>query len=243
MRHLCEMAKKTYDGCRCGWGSGALYFAEMFPNSTITAFCDLRTQKEYIDNVAESKGFTNLTVIAGDVMEYEFEPSSYDRVVAVELFEHMKNYQLLLSKIARVLRPGGKLFVHMFAHHSTPYNLEPGWLTDHFLANGTMLSADLLLYFQDDLQVKRQWWVNGMHYAKTCEDWLTKMWGKKKEIENSLRERYGEERVITQWNWWQTFCIAYAELFAYEGGEAWGVSHYLFGKKVERDGEVVKTGT
>ncbi|KAF1946981.1 S-adenosyl-L-methionine-dependent methyltransferase [Clathrospora elynae] len=214
----------------CGWGSASLYFAEIFPNSKITAFSNSRTQKEYIDSVAQSKGFSNLTVITGDVVDYEFPPSTYDRVISIELFEHMKNYALLLRKMSLTLRPSGKLFVHIFAHATTPYDFESGWMTEHFFTGGTMPSADLLLYFQDDLRVKRQWWVSGMHYSKTCEDWLTTMLGNKEGIWKGLVETYGETGALTWWNRWQVFYLACSELFRWEGGDTWGVSHYLFEK-------------
>ena len=224
------MSRSTNTYHSCGWGSASLYFAEVFPNSQITAFSNSRTQKEYIDGVAKAKGFTNLRVITGDVVDYEFEPATFDRVVSVELFEHMKNYQQLLAKVSRALRPGGKLFVHIFAHHSTPYDFESGWMTEHFFTGGTMPSADLLLYFQDDLKVKRQWWVSGMHYAKTCEDWLVTMCKNKESIWPGLLETYGHEGTVTWWNRWQVFYLACAELFKWEGGDTWGVSHYLFEK-------------
>ena len=215
---------------RCGWGSASLYFAEIFPNSKITAFSNSRTQKAHIDSVATSKGFNNLTVITGDVVDFEFEHASFDRVVSIELFEHMKNYALLTAKVSRALVPGGKLFVHIFAHKSTPYDFDGGWMTEHFFRGGTMPSADLLLFFQDELRVKRQWWVNGMHYGKTCEDWLTTMLSNEKEIKEGLKETYGEDGVVTWWNRWQVFYLACAELFKWNGGDTWGVSHYLFEK-------------
>lgn len=217
----------------CGWGSACLYFAEHFPNSHITAFSNSRTQKTYIDGVAKSKGLANLTVITGDVVDYQFPGAAFDRVVSIELFEHMKNYQLLMSKIAHTLKPDGKVFVHIFCHANTPYDFAEGdgWMAAHFFTGGTMLSSDLLLYFQDQLSVKRHWWVNGKNYAKTCEDWLLTMLEKKNEIWPGLEETYGKENSAIWWNRWQIFYMACAELFAWDGGDTWGVAHLLFEKK------------
>jgi cation-transporting ATPase 13A3/4/5 len=164
------------------------------------------------------------------VVSYEFEEAAYDRVVSIELFEHMKNYELLMAKIARALKPQGKLFVHIFSHKTTPYDFEEGWMSTHFFTGGTMPSADLLLYFQSHLKLEEQWWVNGKHYAKTCEDWLAKMNANKHEIWPHIEETYGKNDSATWFYRWQIFYMACAELFAYEDGETWGVSHYLFEK-------------
>ncbi|KAH8598033.1 hypothetical protein B0O99DRAFT_506557 [Bisporella sp. PMI_857] len=215
----------------CGWGSGALYFAEVLPNSKITAFSNSRTQKLYIDAKAKERGLENLTVITSNIVDYEFESESFDRVISIELFEHMKNYELLMAKVSRALKPKGKLFVHIFAHKTTPYDFEEGWMSTHFFSGGTMPSTDLLLFFQKDLKIDTQWWVNGKHYAKTCEDWLSKMVASKKEIWPHLAETYGEKDTATWYYRWQIFYMACAELFAYEGGDTWGVSHYLFEKR------------
>ena len=214
----------------CGWGSLTLFLAEKFPKSRITGFSNSRTQREWIVSEAARKGLSNVTVITGDVVDYEFEANKYDRVLSIELFEHMKNYELLLAKVSRALKPGGKLFVHIFAHKDTPYDFEDGWMTTHFFTGGTMPSADLLLWFQRDLKIEKVWWVNGMHYARTCEDWLVKMLSEEKSVREGLRETYGDEGGKTWWYRWQVFYLACAELFAWEGGDVWGVGHYLFEK-------------
>ncbi|KAI6904901.1 S-adenosyl-L-methionine-dependent methyltransferase, partial [Hortaea werneckii] len=201
-------------------------------------FSNSRTQKEHIDGEAQRKGFKNLTVVTGDIATYDFKGTkleeAYDRVLSIELFEHMKNYALLLSKVSTLLKPSGKLFVHLFAHKDTPYDFESGWMTTHFFTGGTMPSADLLLYFQGDLEVKQQWWVSGKHYAKTCNDWLAKMNAHKKEIWPHLEATYGEGDVSRWFHRWQVFYMACAELFAWEGGDTWGVSHYLFEKPARK---------
>jgi cation-transporting ATPase 13A2 len=221
----------------CGWGSLSLYLAERFPKCSITAFSNSRTQRAYIEGEAEKKGLKNLEVVTGDVVTHEFEEGVYDRVLSIELFEHMKNYKLLMAKVARALKPGGKLFVHIFAHKESPYDFEDGWMSTHFFTGGTMPSADLLHFFQEDLTLQKQWWVSGKHYAQTCEDWLSKMNRSRKEIWPGLEETYGNEKAAMWFRRWQVFYLACAELFAYEGGDTWGVCHYLFEKKGLADGK------
>ncbi|KAI4801432.1 S-adenosyl-L-methionine-dependent methyltransferase [Aureobasidium sp. EXF-8846] len=217
----------------CGWGSLSLFLAEKFRNSKITGFSNSRTQKEYIDSQASKRGLSNLTIVTGDIATYEFQApltESFDRVLSIELFEHMKNYQLLLRKVSTLLKSGGKLFVHIFAHKDSPYDFEDGWMTEHFFTGGTMPSADLLLWFQDDLRCQRMWWVNGKNYAQTCEDWLSTMNKNRKVLWPHLEETYGKEKALTWFHRWQIFHLACAELFGYNGGEEWGVCHYLFEK-------------
>jgi cyclopropane fatty-acyl-phospholipid synthase-like methyltransferase len=197
----------------CGWGSGAIYFAEKYPTSSITAFSNSRTQKAHIEAVAADKKLTNLTVITGDVVDHDFDPDKYDRVVSIELFEHMKNYEALMAKIARALKPGGKLFVHIFCHRDAPYDYDEGWMTQFFFTGGTMPSADLLLFFQRDLVVERQWWVNGRHYARTCEDWLKLMMRNKKAIWPHLEETYGKGEASKWYYRWEIFYMAVSLMF------------------------------
>ncbi|CAO1604035.1 hypothetical protein XANCAGTX0491_007604 [Xanthoria calcicola] len=214
----------------CGWGSAALYFAEIFPHSQITAFSNSQSQKKYIDQQAMSKGMGNLEVITGNIVDYEFDEGTFDRVVSIELFEHMKNYELLMAKVARSMKAGGKLFVHIFTHQTTPYDFEDGWMSTHFFSGGTMPSADLLHYFQKDLTLSKQWWISGKHYAKTCEDWLWKLSNSKTSIWPHLEATYGKEQASKWFQRWKIFYMACAELFAFNGGDTWGVSHYLFVK-------------
>lgn len=215
---------------RCGWGSAAIYLAEIFPGSIITAFSNSRTQRVHIESEAEKKRLTNLRVITGDVVGYDFEPDSFDRVISIELFEHMKNYNLLMAKIGSALRPRGKLFVHIFAHTDSPYDFEEGWMSSHFFTGGTMPSADLLHFFQSNLSLRKQWWINGKHYAATCEDWLSKMNGSRSEIWPHLIRTYGKDNATTWFYRWQIFYMACAELFAWNSGDTWGICHYLFEK-------------
>lgn len=251
----------------CGWGSLCLYLAEIFPSSRITAFSNSSTQKKHIDSCAVSKNLKNLNVITGDIAapisETNFPPKeAYDRVLSIELFEHMKNYELLMRKIAHGLRSGGKLFLHYFSHKDTPYDFEGGWMTEHFFTGGTMPSADLLLFFQGELRCKEMWWVSGRHYAQTCEvsisnlrimsrqvknsellpwlrseaderktqDWLLKLTANKNEAWPGLAATYGKDKALMWFHRWQIFYMACAELFAWEGGDTWGVTHYLFEK-------------
>src|SRR5262249_20485857 len=169
----------------CGWGAFSLFAAERYPDSDFTAVSNSRTQKFHVAAEAERRALDNLSVIKADVSAFQTE-ERFDRIVSVEMFEHMRNYQKLLEKLSGLLNPGGKLFVHIFAHRRYAYLFEvedeTDWMSQHFFTGGMMPSEHLLLYFADHFKIFKRWRVSGLHYQRTCNAWLGRMDRNRSEI-------------------------------------------------------------
>ncbi len=219
----------------CGWGSLSLWMAKHYPNSRITSVSNSAPQRAHIEAQAKERGLENLTVITCDMNTFEAPDSgSYDRVVSVEMFEHMKNYRKLMGRVADWLKPGGQLFVHIFTHRDYAYHYEvkddSDWMAKYFFTGGQMPSDHLLLSFQDQLKIQEHWRVDGTHYEKTSNAWLENMDQNSHEILPLLEETYGAHQTTKWWVYWRCFYMACAELWGYDAGREWFVSHYRFRK-------------
>ena len=222
----------------CGWGSFTLYAAQRLPDAHFTAVSNSQTQRAYIEHRAAAAGLSNVTVLTCDINDPAMSRlPAFDRVVSIEMFEHMKNYARLLQLISGLLRPSGLLFVHLFAHQAFPYHFTPdsGWMAQHFFTGGTMPSADLLLFFNRDLAVVQQWAVSGLHYARTSRHWLDNVDRNAHSILPVLKAAREKDRTAGvsgagMLRMWRLFFIAVEELFAWNQGQEWCVQHYLFSK-------------
>jgi cyclopropane-fatty-acyl-phospholipid synthase len=233
LARTCERARLE-DGMRvldlgCGWGSLALWIAERHPRSRVLAVSNSKLQREWVLAHRDRRGLDNVEVVAADVND--FDPGErFDRVVSVEMFEHVRNHAALLARIAGWLAPGGRLFVHHFCHRELAYPYEDAgegdWMARHFFTGGMMPSDDWLAWFADDLVIERRWRVRGSHYARTCEAWLANLDARRAALRPILARAYGRDAGL----WlrrWRIFVLACAELFAWRGGNEWWVAHVL----------------
>ncbi|NND61543.1 MAG: class I SAM-dependent methyltransferase [Gammaproteobacteria bacterium] len=214
----------------CGWGSLSLWMAQNYPNATVTAVSNSSSQREYIEQRANGLGLTNLRVLTADMNDFRID-QHFDRVVSVEMFEHMRNYRELFERIAGWLTDDGRFFMHIFCHKNTPYEFEDrgatDWMSRYFFSGGIMPSYDLPLRFADKLQLDQRWRWDGTHYQKTAETWLQNMDAQRDPIMALFRDTYGDD-ASRWWMRWRMFYFAVAELFGCQGGEQWFVGHYRF---------------
>lgn len=218
----------------CGWGSLTLWMASQYPDSHITAVSNSHSQREFIENQAKERALDNLTIITCDMNDLKTGANQFDRVVSVEMFEHMRNWPDLYSRVARWLKPGGRFFKHIFVHRSTPYLFEDNgpsdWMSRYFFSGGMMPSDDLPLVFQSDLKFINRWHWDGRHYEKTSNAWLASMDSNRDALWPVFEKTYGADNAQVWWSRWRIFFMACAELFGYRQGQEWLVSHYLFEK-------------
>ncbi|HVY90733.1 MAG TPA: cyclopropane-fatty-acyl-phospholipid synthase family protein [Hyphomonadaceae bacterium] len=212
----------------CGWGSMTLWMAARYPNARITAVSNSASQKAHIDGEAKRKGLSNVTAITADMNVFD-TGARFDRIVSVEMFEHMANWRMLLEKCRRWLKPDGRMLMHVFAHRTAPYRFElndpADWVAHHFFAGGVMPSRDLVTHFPDLFEVEKEWWWNGRNYERTALDWLANFDANRDAIRPILRDVYGKDARLWE-NRWRLFFLATAGLFGHAGGEEWGVVHH-----------------
>ncbi len=228
----------------CGWGSLTLWMAARYPAARITAVSNSKPQREYIEAQCRKRGLGNVRVITRDVNVLELEGDGFDRCVSVEMFEHMRNYETLMSRVAGWLRPGGKLFVHIFAHRTAMYPFEvvgeDNWMGRHFFTGGLMPASDTLLWFQRDLQIESRWHVDGTHYERTANHWLARQDAQREPIMAILTEAYGADSARLWFQRWRMFWMSCAEMFGYAQGQEWLVAHYRF-VRPERPGPMLES--
>lgn len=218
----------------CGWGALSLWIAEKYPRCRVLAMSNSSLQGDFIRELCRSRKIDNVEVVTADINTFETN-RTFDRVISIEMFEHLRNWDLLLSRIAGWLKADGKLFIHMFTHREFAYVFESegedNWMGQYFFSSGMMPSDGLLLYFQDHLCLEGHWRVNGLHYSKTAEAWLGNLDRRRTAVLPMLREIYGPKRARRWLHRWRIFFLACAELWGFRNGQEWMVSQYLMRKR------------
>jgi len=218
----------------CGWGSFCIWAAEHYPKSRVVAVSNSRTQKEYIDAQCRQRNIRTVETITADVTHLQLD-RRFDRIVSIEMFEHMKNYERLMSNLADCLKPGGKLFVHIFSHREFAYEFDTAnpndWMAQTFFTGGLMPSDDLLLHFQRDLVLSGHWRISGLHYGRTLRAWLDKLDQNESEVRKVLAGAYGAEKETLGLVNWRLFFMACEETWNLRQGDEYLISHYLFDKR------------
>jgi len=216
----------------CGWGALTLWMAEHYPGSRITAVSNSSAQREFIEARARARGLGNVDIVTADMNDFA-TAERFDRVVSVEMFEHMRNWRRLLDRVADWLRPGGLLLVHVFCHRDAAYEFADrdasDWMARHFFTGGIMPSDGLMLCFQDRLRGCRQWRWPGHHYARTANAWLANMDARADRLMPVLADAHGDDAALWHRRW-RVFFMAVAELFDFRGGDEWWVVHHLLEK-------------
>ena len=216
----------------CGWGSFSLYIAKKYPNTNITSVSNSSDQITYIKNEAQKRGLPNIKAYRMDVNSLELN-TQFDRIISIEMFEHLRNYKLILSSLNNLLKPDGRLFIHIFCHKKLTYFYEMknnfDWMTKYFFQGGIMPSKDIFEYFDDELEIINQWDINGNHYSKTCKAWLNNHYINRKKILDVFQKHYDKPKIW--FNRWRIFFLSCEAFFALNNGKEYFVSHYLLKKK------------
>jgi len=238
---VCERAR-VEDGMNfmdlgCGWGATAFWLLEKYPACRVTCVSNSATQGEHIQQQANTKGYGHrIKVYTADANTFE-TMERFDRIISIEMFEHMKNYDKLFAKVASWLKPGGLLFTQILCHREFTYhfkedaNSDTRWMAQYFFSGGTMPSSDLFLYFQKDLLIEKHWNMNGVHYQKTLDAWLEKMDRNIDAVRDIFKVSYGDAEVVSQIANWRKFFMYCSEVFGYNDGNDWIVAHHLFRKR------------
>ena len=217
----------------CGWGSLTCFMAQKFPNSKITAVSNSKDQRNFIQQKNDKLNLQNIKVFTADMNDFSTD-EKFDRVISIEMFEHMRNYDELLKRIDGWLKQNGKLFVHIFSHKEVAYPFEDkgdgDWMAREFFSGGQMPSHRLLMSFPDRMKIEKDWRVSGTHYEKTSLAWLRKMDTNKIEVLELFKTTYGEKDASEWFQRWRIFFMSCEVLFGFNEGSEWGVSHYLFEK-------------